>query len=205
VPGAARDSSIAEALRSSRHSSPRRACSLRRREAARRRLHRLHARGRSRAAARTRGIHLTRTPLGTSPCPLKDCNEAKIPVYAYNSTGDPRRSRFAGRVFGVCPACGRVEQSTWLQKNLTRAEPSHASEHASRAADAPVTPPSVSRASPPRATRPVSSARAPRAAGARARASAGAAAARTTPVSEQTSRSPAGGSSWLPDFWGKNK
>ncbi len=144
---------------------------------------------------------MTRVSIGTSPCPLKECNEAAIPVYEYKSAGDPKRARFAGRVFGICNACGRVEQSGYLLKHLTRAD---ASSHASNASSS--APANASSSAPANASARVPTRNRSNSGASRSSRSSGSPPLqrRANPhVTPSTSNNASAGDSWLPDFWGK--
>ena len=48
-----------------------------------------------------------RTPIGTCPCPYRNCDKT-VPVFKFQSkTDDANKQRFAGKLYLVCPTDGR--------------------------------------------------------------------------------------------------
>lgn len=70
-----------------------------------------------------------KTSIGECDCPLKGCNE-KIPVYRYAGSDEPARRRFAGRLYGICPAHGRIENSEYFLCHAKLKSPSPGEEPA---------------------------------------------------------------------------
>jgi len=58
-------------------------------------------------------------PIGTCPCPFKDCDQV-APVFKYRARGDNElRRRHAGKLYVVCPVHGRAEPQEWILANAT--------------------------------------------------------------------------------------
>ena len=126
-----------------------------------------------------------RVKAGTAPCPMKGC-ELEIPVYTYRSSGDAKRSRFAGRLYGICPTDGRVEAHPYLQKHLKASDASNASQVTADGSANPVTPRVPTRRAPVKRA-------APRVASKPS----------TTPAAPAARSSSS--SSWLPEYWSSKK
>jgi len=57
-------------------------------------------------------------PVGDAECPIKNCAES-VPVYKYRgASSDPKRRRFEGRLYCVCPVHGRVENQEFLLERI---------------------------------------------------------------------------------------
>jgi hypothetical protein len=111
------------------------------------------------------------TPVGSSECPIKKCT-LSVPVYRYRGAStDDKRRRFAGRLYCVCPAHGRVENQEFLLENITW----HANEKPPADAGAATTAATTTRPTP-------------------------AAAPRRPPSTPAQPSTPAA-AGWLPEFW----
>jgi hypothetical protein len=84
-------------------------------------------------------------PVGDCECPIKGCTKS-VAVHKYrDASGDPLKRRFAGRLYCICEAHGRVENQEFLLEYMTwrnqNAAPVAALQDESRTpAQAPVTP-----------------------------------------------------------------
>lgn len=56
-------------------------------------------------------------PIGTCPCPFRECTET-VPVFRYRSrTDDPAKQRHAGRLYLMCPKHRKSEDQEWILNN----------------------------------------------------------------------------------------
>lgn len=79
------------------------------------------------------------TPVGTSECPIKNCTQT-VDVYRYRgAAGDPKKRRFAGRLYCVCPVHARVENQEYLLEHMKWSDPKKDAENKSVDASPPVT------------------------------------------------------------------
>lgn len=87
--------------------------------------------------------------VGKCQCPIRDCVE-QVPVYKYEGSDDPKKRRFAGRMYAICSVHGRVENQEFILCNAKLKGPENEENDASNASSS-----SEPNASPPQSgTRP---------------------------------------------------
>lgn len=91
-----------------------------------------------------------KTPSGECDCPLKGCDE-RIPVFKYAGDLESNKRRFAGRLYGICPTHGRIENHEYFLCHAKLKTPANdasdaSASHASNASPVSQKPPAAPKA-----------------------------------------------------------